>query len=102
MTKRFALVTIGLFIGLAFALAILVLFVEPPAECGEPAACGDDHLFPAGYFAFVSAFGFPALGWLSAGASSWRQRLRPFGFSSSVVTICILVAIVFRSVARHV
>ena len=30
--------------------AVLGLFVHRPPECGEPAACGDEHLFPTLYF----------------------------------------------------
>jgi hypothetical protein len=48
--KRAAMISVGFVVGLAFAIAILALFVHRPPECGEPAACGDDYLFPALYF----------------------------------------------------
>jgi len=45
--KRTGMMTVGFFLGLAFMVATVFLFVHRPPECGEPAACGDDYLFPA-------------------------------------------------------
>lgn len=52
--KRVFMLVIGSVVAIAVAFAILVLFVHRPPECGEPAACGDDYLFPALYFAGIA------------------------------------------------
>jgi hypothetical protein len=45
--KRGLMSFLGVLLGLAAAILILGMFVHRPPECGEPAACGDDYLFPA-------------------------------------------------------
>ena len=91
MMQRVSMAIVGLLVGLAFALVMLVVFVDRPASCGEPAACGDDYLFPAAYFALASAIGFPALGLYSGGANSWRSRFRPMALCSIVLAFGILM-----------
>ena len=71
------MISVGLVVSLALAIAILGLFVHRPPECGEPAACGDDYLFPAFYFsgaAFASTVALAAIqGRLQS--ASWRRFL---------------------------
>lgn len=75
--KRAAMISVGLVVGLALAIAILGLFVHRPPECGEPAACGDDYLSPALYWAgaaLASTVVF-ALIQVRPQSASWRRFL---------------------------
>lgn len=77
--KRVVMIAVGLVVGLALAIAILGLFVHRPPECGEPAACGDDYLFPALYFsglALASTVGFAVIQGRFQSASWWRFLVR--------------------------
>lgn len=70
--KRAAMVSFGVLLGLAFAIAILGLFVHRPPECGEPAACGDEYLFPALYFAGLALCSTVAIAAIQARRSPRR------------------------------
>jgi hypothetical protein len=75
--KRAAMISVGVVVGLAIAVAILVLFVHRPSECGEPAACGDDHIFPALYFSSAALASTVALAAIQGRlqSASWRRFL---------------------------
>lgn len=92
--KRLGMTAIGLLIGLASCVAVLALFVHRPPECGEPAACGDDYLFPALPIA-VTLMLVPAvysffLG--RRGCVSWMYFIRRIGIFLGLVVSGIVVA----------
>jgi hypothetical protein len=92
--KRATMVVVGGVVGLAFAIAILGLFVHRPSECGEPAACGDAHLFPAIYFAgaaFVSTVVVSATK-RGAGATSWRRFSVVMGLWAALLALALVTA----------
>ncbi len=99
--KRIAMALIGLFVGLVFAIAVMVLFVERPPECGEPAACGDAYLFPAAYFALAAVVGFPALSICLGGSDSWRGSYRKLALGAACVALLILASMVVLTLVRH-
>lgn len=45
--SRFGMISLALAIGLILTCLVLILYVDRPPECGEPSACGNEHLFPA-------------------------------------------------------
>ncbi len=59
--KRVILTVFGLAIGLLLAWMAMAFLVVVPAECGEPAACGDDHLYAAAIPAIASILAFPGM-----------------------------------------
>ena len=99
--KRTSMSLLSLFVGLAFALVVMILFVERPPECGEPSACADDYLFPAAYFASAVVVGFLALGIYAGGAESWRGSLRQLAFGSACASLLLLASFFVLSFARH-
>jgi hypothetical protein len=86
---------IGFVVGLSMAILSLVLLVHRPAECGEPAACGDDYLFPVAYLALTLAMAFPVLSWVMAGKSQchWLPFLyRLFGVSAATAALLLVAS----------
>jgi len=87
----------GLLIGLLLAWLTVALFISVPPECGEPAACGDEYLFPALWFIVLFAVGFPTVALvLSRGSPrSYTAILTRLGLSALG---CAVLLIVFSSV----
>jgi hypothetical protein len=89
------MIAVGFGVGLVFAVAILVLFVHRPLECGEPAACGDGHLFPALYFsglALGATVAFAAVK-RQPQAAHWRRYL--VDLSSWIALLAVALAIAY-------
>lgn len=59
--KSVTLTMFGLAIGLLLAWMAMAFLVLVPAECGEPAACGDDYLYTAAIPAIASILAFPGM-----------------------------------------
>ena len=82
------MIGVGTLFGLAFAVAILGLFAHRPPECGEPAACGDEHLFPAIYFAGLALTSTVAIAAIQA-----KQPTRRFIFSMASWIVLLFAAL---------
>jgi hypothetical protein len=85
--KRLAKLGVGASLGFFFAALTLALFVHRPPECGEPAACGDDYLFPAMPLALLlwtATFAY-ALVLLRKTDPSWRAFLLRIGLFTVLV-----------------
>ena len=82
---------ISALIGLCMAALVLTLFVDRPAGCGEPAACGDEWLFPALQYAAVAFIVSMAAGWLvrrgTPEPGRWLSRMTMFVLCASSILL---------------
>lgn len=91
--KRISVTAFGLLLGVGLAWMALATLVVVPAECGEPAACGDDHLYPALLPVIVSLLGFPIMAFV------FGRRLPTRHVALGLVLAAITVAGFIRHLA---
>lgn len=92
--KRATMIGISAMLGLAFAVAVLRLFVHRPPECGEPSACGDEYLFPALYFPGLAFASTVVIAAIQARQSlvNWHRFLGVMSSWALLLTVVVAIA----------
>lgn len=85
--RRATLIGFGTLLGLAFAVAILGLFMHRPPECGEPAACGDSYLFPVIYYAGLALTSTVVIAAIQAKKPTHRYILTMASWTALLITV---------------
>jgi hypothetical protein len=93
--KRALMLAIGSVVAIAAAFVILGLFVHRPPECGEPAACGDDYLFPALYFAGVAFAATFAVAVVQSKQPSGKWSVFLLRMAAWVSAIAVAIAVTY-------